>query len=346
MSLDLEQVKRDLKEIYSINSDINNDKLYFSYKGLSIAKSERSSILIKDKILNNLDKKYLLDEINRYKSYKSELFEDNIQKYQNILNNDKIDIILSCLCNNTNNIIQVLELFIYLEQKLNYTKIEKKFYDLYYDNIIINDYKLLLPTSKQEKEEDSNIERIAIKELFNFIDSLKKQIKEYDNFKRYSNIDLDFNILDDIRQARYFNINNIIKIIEHNLKYTKDRINHSLELKLEQTLKRNICVDDIKDIHTRQVLEYDLSFKPIKQDTKIKYDIEVKNSKAITHFTYDFVELKNVDIQILNIFDDQFLHRHRGILPFKSDNVEDNNVLSITFYNQDKKLNTLNLKLK
>lgn len=347
MSLDLEQLKRELKAFYNIDNNIIDNELSFNYKGLNVVKRNYSNILIKDKELNDIDKNHIHNEINICKKYNDNNFYDNdIQKYQNILNNNKIDIKLYCLCYNANNIMQNLELYLFLEQKLSYYKIKKKFYDLYNNNITINDHRSLLPTSKQEKKEDSNIEKRAIKELSLFVDSLKNQLKEYDNFKRYSSVDLDFNIFNDAKQCRYFNIENIIKVIEHNLKYTKDSIKHSLELKLEKPLKRNIYVDDIKDIHTRQVLEYDLSFKPIKQDTKIKYDIEVKNSKAITHFTYDFVQLENVNIQILNILDDQFLHKYRDILPFKSDNVEDNNILSITFYSQDKKLNTLNLKLK
>lgn len=302
MSLNLEQVKSDLMNIYNIDSNIINDRLHFSYKGLSIVKSDFSSILIKDKILNDIDKKYIISEIKRYKSYNSDnsnYWNDDIEKYQNILNNNKVDIILSCLCYSINNIIQNLELYIFLESKLNYSKIGLNFYKLYDKNIILNDYKAFLPTNtnKQEKKE-LNIEKIDIKELFNFVDSLKNQLKDYDNYKRYNNIDLDFYILDNIRQSRYFNISNIIKIITHNLKYAKNKVN------------------------------------------------DIKNNKIITHFSYDFVKIKNVDIQILNILDDQFLHKYVDILPYKDNDIENNDVLSITLYSNDKQLNTLNLKLK
>lgn len=302
MSLNLEQVKSDLMDIYNINSDIINDKIYFNYKGLSIVKSDFSSILIKDKILNDIDKKYIISEIKRYKSYNGDncnYWNDDIEKYQNILNNNKNDIILSCLCNNTNNIIQNLELYIFLEQKLDYSKIGLKFYNLYDKNIILNDYKVLLPTNKQDKKElNNNIEKIEIKELSLFIDSLKNQLKDYDNYKKNSYLDLDFYILDNIRQSRYFNISNIIKVINHNLKYTKNKVN------------------------------------------------DIKNDKIITHFSYKFVRLKNVDVQTLNILDDQFLKKYSKEEIYKDDDIENNNVLSITFYSNDKQLNTLNLKLK
>lgn len=350
MSLNLEQVKSDLMNIYNIDSNIINDRLHFSYKGLSIVKSDFSSILIKDKILNDIDKKYIISEIKRYKSYNSDnsnYWNDDIENYQNILNNNKVDIILSCLCYSTNNIIQNLELYIFLEQKLDYSRIGLKFYKLYDKNIILNDYKAFLPTStnKQEKKE-LNIEKIDIKELFNFVDSLKNQLKDYSNYKRYNNIDLDFYILDDMKKSRYFNIENIIKIIEYNLKYTKDKIKHSLELKLEKPLERNYDLSLKANEYSRQVFEYDLTFKPIKQDTKIMHDTIVKNNKIITHFSYDFVELKNADVQILNILDDQFLTKYSKELLCKDNDIENNNVLSITLYSNDKELNTLNLKLK